>query len=234
MEAQKLARDQGSPRGSPSLLTVACVLKSGGAYDATWVERLQAGVARHLSAPYRFICLSDVEVACERIPLRHDWPGWWSKLEMFRLEGPVLYLDLDTAVVGDLCDIAEQATRPEFTALRGFYSEAWVGSGLMAWNIGLRHLYEKFAAGADGYIAKYRTRGDQAFIMDHEPNIVRWQDRLPGQIVSYKAHVRARQNARESGDGAIPSNARVVCLHGVPKFYDMPQTDPVRQAWEAA
>lgn len=215
------------------MLTAACVLKSGGAYDATWVDRLKAGVARHLTG-HRFVCLSDVDVPCERIPLKHGWPGWWSKLEMFRLEGPVLYLDLDTAIVGGLSDIASQATKPEFTALRDFYSEAWVASGLMAWNIGLRHLYETFAVDPDKFVSKYHTRGDQAFIMDHAKNIVRWQDRLPGQVVSYKAHVRTRQNARESGNGDIPSDARVVCLHGIPKFHDMPESDPVRKVWEAA
>lgn len=216
------------------MLTVACVLRTGGVYDATWVDRLRNGVARHLPTKYRFVCLSDVAVPCERIPLKHNWPGWWSKLEMFNLDGPVLYLDLDTAIVGDLADIAEQAERKEFTALRDFYAEAWVGSGLMAWNIDLRHLYEKFAADPDDYMAKYGTRGDQAFIMDHAGKIVRWQDRLPGQVVSYKAHVRVAQNTRESGNGDIPQNARVVCLHGRPKFSEMNASDPVRLSWEAA
>lgn len=215
------------------MLNVACVLRSGGAYDATWVDRLKSGVTRYLPISHRFVCLSDVDVPCERMPLKHDWPGWWSKLEIFRLDGPVLYLDLDTAIVGGLSDIAAQAMRPEFTALRDFYSESWVGSGLMAWNVDMKHLSATFAADPNGYIAHYRTRGDQAFIMDHAKNITRWQDRLPGQIVSYKAHVRARQNAREGGDGNIPSNARVVCLHGMPKFDDMPEMDPVRQAWVA-
>ena len=32
------------------MLTVACVLKSGGIYDASWVARLKAGVAKHLPA----------------------------------------------------------------------------------------------------------------------------------------------------------------------------------------
>nr|WP_145924153.1 hypothetical protein [Halomonas elongata] len=36
-------------------------------------------------------------------PLAHGWPGWWSKLELFRPHGgDLLYLDLDTVVRGDL------------------------------------------------------------------------------------------------------------------------------------
>lgn len=216
------------------MLTVACVLKSGGAYDAIWVQRLKAGVARHLPTDHRFVCLSDVDVPCERIPLKHDWPGWWSKLEMFRLEGPVLYLDLDTAIVGDLGDIVRQASEFEFTALRDFYREKGIGSGVMGWNIPMNALYEKFNEDASGFMTKYGTRGDQAFIEDHAKEVVRWQDQLPGQIVSYKAHVRAATNIRESGTGSIPNNARVICLHGRPKFTDMAALDPVRQVWEAA
>src|SRR6185369_16858814 len=103
------------------MLTVACVLKSGGIYDATWVSRLRDGVARHLPVDHRFVCLSDIEVPCERIPLEHDWPGWWSKIELLKLPS-VLFFDLDTAIVGSLDDIARHALRTDFTMLRDFYA----------------------------------------------------------------------------------------------------------------
>jgi len=58
------------------MFTVICVLRSGGQYDAEWVRKLRDGVKRNLARPHRFVCLSDVDVPCERIPLQHDWPGW--------------------------------------------------------------------------------------------------------------------------------------------------------------
>src|SRR6185437_8074786 len=65
-------------QGSQStMLTVACVLKSGGVYTPEYVERLRSGVGQHLDH-YKFVCLSDVDVP-DRIPLENDWPGWWSK-----------------------------------------------------------------------------------------------------------------------------------------------------------
>lgn len=208
------------------MVTVACVLKAGGIYTPEWVARLNAAVTRHLPIDYRFVCLSDVDVPCERIPLEHGWPGWWAKLELFRLPGPVLYLDLDTAIVGDLSDIAAQADHCEFTLLRDFYRGGdGLGSGLMGWNIDVSRIYDQFAVDPVGWQQRIRG-GDQAFIEQavNFRGVARWQDRLPGQVVSYKVHCRC----------GIPSNARVVCLHGAPKFGDMPADDAVRQAWERA
>src|SRR6185437_3375269 len=116
------------------MLTVACVLRSGGLYDAEWVAKLQRGVARHLTLPYRFVCFSDCPVPCERIPLRHDWPGWWSKLEIFSqpIEGTTLYFDLDTVVVGSLDRIAAYPHR--FTMCHEYYRQHLLCSTAMAWS----------------------------------------------------------------------------------------------------
>ncbi|MBB6413742.1 hypothetical protein [Mesorhizobium sangaii] len=44
----------------------------------------------------------------ELIPLRHGWPGWWAKMELFRpeLRDDWLVFDLDTSIVGSLADMA--------------------------------------------------------------------------------------------------------------------------------
>jgi hypothetical protein len=207
------------------LLTVACTLKSGGIYTAAWVEKLRASVAEHLPLPHRFLCMSDVDCP-DRIPLAHDWPGWWSKVEAFRIRGPVLFFDLDTAIVGDLTPFAEQAERGEFTVLRDFYRPDGFGSGVMAWNVTQLNLYRNFADNPEFWMRKIGGRGDQGFIEEvaYLPSVTRWQDVLGDQVVSYKVHCRA----------GIPADARVVCLHGKPKFEDMPAGDPVRVAWEQA
>lgn len=144
---------------------------------------------------------------------------------MFTIEGPSLYIDLDTLIVGDLSDIERQAHENEFTALRDFYRYAGIGSGLMAWNISMRHFYTEFAASPEKFMQTCRHGGDQKFIENRAYNVTRWQDKLPGQVVSYKAD--------KCADGK-PSNARVVCLHGVPKFTDMPVGNWARSMWEHA
>ena len=100
------------------MINVLCVFKSGGVFGPSYPLRLAAGVRRHLPARHRFICLNDVHPEelfdtdnnIHWMPLRHGWPGWWSKVEMFRPDlerfGRFLYIDLSAVMVGDLSDIA--------------------------------------------------------------------------------------------------------------------------------
>lgn len=210
-------------------MTVACVLRSGGIYDATWVARLKACVTRHLTAPHRFLCLSDVDVPCERIPLEHDWPGWWSKVEVLNVEGPLVYFDLDTLIVGDLSDLADVAHKAHFATLRDFYRPKGLGSGVMVWSgndITPYVLADRFELSPAKWMAECHG-GDQEFIEKAAflPGVLRLQDLLPSQIVSYKADRCA---------DAAPAGARVICLHGKPKFGDMPADSWARREWEMA
>lgn len=206
------------------MVTVACVLRSGGIYNATWVERLKAGVDRNLTEPHNFVCLSDVP-APRTVPLKHGWEGWWSKMELFALHGPVLFFDLDTLIIGDLGDIVRAASGKRFVALRDFYRQGGaLGSGMMYWENDLSSIYQHFRSDPDRYMNMFRG-GDQFFIefaAGHD--VARWQDIVPGQVVSYKVHAQVQP----------PAGARVVCLHGMPKFGDMPKTSWARQLWEAA
>lgn len=197
-----------------AVLTVACVLRWGGCYTTDYVERLRDGVSKHLQEKHNFICLSDVAVSCGRIPLVHNWPGWWSKMELFKLLPPVLYFDLDTVITGDLSDIAAAAHEHPLILLRDFYREKGFGSGMMAWATDQSAIYDKFAADSQGIMGRLGGRGDQGFI---EETVARsavslWHDLLPGQVVSYKAHVRNKQ---------FPADARVVCFHGKPRPHEV-------------
>jgi hypothetical protein len=189
------------------MLTVACVLRKSPDYDVDYVEKLLAGVARHMREPYRFVCLSDVEVPCDRIPLQTNWPGWWAKIELFNLAPPVLAFDLDTIITGDLSEIAGHARRTPFTVLRDFYREKGIGSGMMAWAEPLTFVYTKFADEPRRYMREHKGHGDQGFLEQTAIKPDRWQDAVPDQVVSYKVHAK----------NGVPANARVVCFHGKPK-----------------
>lgn len=107
----------------PEPLTVVCVLRTGAyhgrCYTAEWVTRLQAMVAKNLSRPHRFVCLTDLDEidGVEVIKLRYALPGWWSKLEMFGLDvqGKCVYLDLDVLITGSLDEIAAYDAPMAFT-----------------------------------------------------------------------------------------------------------------------
>lgn len=205
------------------MLSVACVLKSGPEYRVEHVVALRDGVRRHLSLDYKFACLSDLPAASfpsdvDVIPLRHGWPGWWSKLELLapgQFDGPVFYLDLDTIVVGPLDGIV---LGHRFTVLRNFWNDKRIGSGLMAWDCDLSVIYEKFKQHPTQAMERYRTPekwGDQGFIKFHTP--IRpdlWQVRFPGAVRSYKRDHVAK--------GGISPGTRILCFHGQPRPWDVP------------
>ena len=66
-----------------------CV-KWGTKYGPEYVNRLAAGVKRHLSVcPFRFICFTENEEGLgplvEAKPLMvQDMAGWWNKISLFR------------------------------------------------------------------------------------------------------------------------------------------------------
>lgn len=213
-------------------LTVACVLRSGGDYSPAWFYALKRGLMRHMPGEYRsplhdledgtwtLVCLTDMEVGVHAIPLEHGWPGWWSKIELFRpgvFAGRVLYFDLDSLPVGDLSDVA--AYDGPFAMLASFYA-AERGckqgeSGVMAWTSGPHSeaIYE-------AYVAEPTLKGgDGPFIRSHVEHEY-LQDLYPGQLVSLKVHARS----------APPEDARVVCGHGKPRLSD-PKAGWAHCAW---
>jgi hypothetical protein len=210
-------------------LTVAC-LKWGTKYSVDYVNILHGMVQRHLSVPHRFVCLTDdpTGIACETLPIVPNLPTWWGKVTLFNhpVPGRILYLDLDTVIVGSIDEFA--AYDGPFCLIKPFYRDRGFASGVMSIGPDFgRHVWEKFARNPQAAIEFCRRHavpawnlGDQRWL---ELNIERadyWQDVLPGQLVSYKVHCAA----------GLPSGARLVCFHGKPDPHDV--ADPwVVEAW---
>lgn len=187
--------------------TVALVYRTGGDYFPEYVKRI-ADAARKGGAR-DIVCLSNTHVVqrwCDHIPLATDWPGWWSKLELFRLlSGRVVYFDLDTMIRGSIRPLLDHDHR--FTMLRGFTTGRGA-SGVMAWSGDWSHLADGFTTDRiPEYSVKGGKWGDQDWINDHlghEPDY--FQDMFPGMIASRKfSSTRARMSAR------------VVCYSGTPR-----------------
>ena len=194
------------------MISVMCVLKSGGIYDATWVSKLRNGVAHWMSQPHEFVCLSDVEVPCAQIRLKHDWPGWWSKIELFTpnvITGPTLYLDLDTIITGPLDEFTNLPY--DFAMLQNFNNPDFVGSGMMWFkDKAPEGVYEKFVQNPQQIIDHYVNAqsgsymGDQAFIHDCLEDIPRIASPA---LRSYKQHCR----------NGLPTGTSTACVHGRPR-----------------
>lgn len=224
------------------MITVACVLKSGGDYNTAYVRRLQEGVATHLSVPHRFVCLSDVDVPCERIPLVHGWPSWWAKMELFKLHGAVLYFDLDTIIIGNVDRLATHILNIQnsLIMLRGFYRQDQC-SGILGWNGDASGIFDEFK---ENYAAKAtfqqrpratymivdgrQFRGDQEWLRVYLKNMEVWlsvtmvQDIMPG-IYSYKVDIRQK--------GRIPPDAKIICFHGRPRPAELLANHELRKYW---
>jgi len=223
-------------------LTVVCVYKTDGDYDPEYVRNLQAGVGKHLTLPHRFVCLTDdlgVDF-CECIPLKHGWPGWWSKIELFRPDLSLvnaLYFDLDTVILGNIDQLAWLAFEFEFAALRGFnqrYSpggkkELNLASGVMVGDFsGQSGIYEVFAADPRKYMTRSEAgwrHGDQGFIASVIGlDVPRLQDYLPENYIVGKKITRKGR--------LIPSEARVLAWSGKPRLHEI-QEGSIIENWRA-
>lgn len=196
------------------------VLRSGGEYGPDMVARLDRQLQNTPGVnPFRTIlCLTDLPLhgdSVKTVPMQHRWPGWWSKMELCRpglWTGDMVYLDLDTVLIGDLDDIV---LRTKGTiVLRDFFELGdAIGSGFMRLSQEDRKaIWEEWIKRPDWWMEECRAGGDQKMmetvIGGHAQ---RWQDVLPGQIISYKAQM-VRKGLTEP-----PEGTRVVCFHGKPR-----------------
>jgi hypothetical protein len=206
-------------------LTVACVLRRGGlywgsregAYFAKYVRILRDSVAQHLSLPHRFVCLTDVAVPCARIDLHEFWPGGWAKLELFKrglFDGPVLYFDLATVVLGELDELARVALDGEFGAVR--HRQGGLDDAVMAWRVDCSFIHRRHAWLPEYFRYRHRAAGHRGFIEAALGRAaITWHAidaALPGAVIDY---------ADLGVGGVIPSPVRLCLFHGRPRPHEL-------------
>lgn len=160
---------------------VVTVLRSGGDFRPEHVHAMQRQVAKH-APEAEFWCLSDVKiegVMC--LPLKHDWPGWWAKIELFRLDGGFLYTDLDNVILGPIDDMFTG----KYTTQRGDWNALmYVPKG------GFPEVYEEFKHAPGEHIAangptgiQGKAFGDAGFVAARVRGQY-WEDVVPDQVVN--------------------------------------------------
>lgn len=215
---------------------VYCVLRSGGDFSIEHVWRLKRQLTTHTpgyrsavspdeGGTWSFNALTDVQN--DRVgaqPLVHSWPGWWAKLELFRPDiepgRTLLFMDLDTTIVGDVSPLWADTSRSNVT--RDFFRGRYPGRKHVVQTTLMLLTAEDRAAvwaewqdrGPESVMPRYRS--DQEFI---EPilamrDVDRFQDTHLGMVVGYKSEIR-RPGLSEPPDGA-----RVVCFHGNPRPWE--------------
>lgn len=199
-------------------MKIVTVLKTSNDYKKDYVELLYKQCQKYAPG-IEFVCISDDPSVPGYVKMEHAWPRWWPKMEIFKIQGPVLYLDLDTIIVSDLNSILENVTKYDFVAIRDFYKDRkmqrTLGSGVMAWNGDMKYLYDEFLKDPARHMQECTTSrwwGDQGFIEKTiKHHVVYWQDVFPQKLVSWKVHCR----------NGVPKDAAIIAFHGKPKPWDI-------------
>lgn len=125
----------------------------------------------------------------ECIPLKYDWPDWWSKMELFRpdIEGDFLATDLDNVFLGSLGDILSVSRYTtqlgESNALAYYLQDVRA----IIWQEWIRDP-AKWMHDFDPRYAKVRNSfGDGGFIKSLMTAEQHWEELLPNQVMNLSA-----------------------------------------------
>jgi len=205
-----------------------CVLKTGGDYTPEYVYKLRSMIKKNTKRKIHFRCLTDstaLKLAPEEvIPLRNNWPGWWSKIELFRHgifpdSRQVVYFDLDTVILKSIDSLFKPFSG--FRMLDNFRGSTFLMSGIMTWDCDLSFIYEKLRNKKAPRFSKAGGDliGDQTFIEKTyksatRKNPIKIQESL--SVISYKRDF-LMNDYKHNG-------AQVICFHGQPRPHEVNDT----------
>jgi hypothetical protein len=205
-----------------SIPTIACVMRTGGIYTPKYVYNLRDAINRHTSLKHNFVCLSDTPIpSVTTIPLIHKWRGWWSKIELFRpnlFPGPVITMDLDALIVGDILPLFYCSDQMTMVKERG-RNPNYFSSSCMAWTGDYSFVYENFKKSPEKYMEQFKRMpyiGDQAYI-SKELTDNKVKVRTFCQVLGYLPVVSYKRDCTK--DGRIPKHPQAcfINLGGKPK-----------------
>jgi hypothetical protein len=215
-------------------VNVLCI-KWGQKYGPQYVNTLRNMVARHLSRPHRFICLTDdangidPAIECKPIPAigfsefdeRKPWTfgHGWLKLtsfapQLYDLTGRTLFLDLDIVIVDSLDPFFDAPDA--FTVIREWDKSDGTGNtSCYLYTIGahadaLEHLKIDYPASVEA------VRNEQEFItgfLNRQGKLAYWPD---AWCRSFKRHCMRWGILGWFAPPVIPKGARIVIFHGKP------------------
>lgn len=200
--------------------TIALVLKSGGDFKIDHVKLLLPYLR-----PHNVVLLTDLPVENTDVivyRLRHDLPGWWSKMELFSPEfnfGDLLYLDLDTLVRTIPNKYFE--THKSMMLSDFFFPERPASGMMFILEQDKDKVWNTFDLFRETNMARAGSYGDQKFIGEVLPHC-RWQDSFLNEIFSYKTHVvKDKLQGRHFKGGFNAKTANVICFHGTPRPWEI-------------
>ncbi len=181
-------------------MQVVLVYKSGKKFDSDNVKVLVKALRENGNYHGIIKCLTDcpesVEDCTEPIKLIHPelW-GWWAKIERFRpglFSGPILYFDLDTAILEDIHSLIKLVkTSPQPLFLESRKNPGKLASGINSWwGDQMSDIYHSFMKAPEKYIQEHKkmpmgARGPQGFVR-RCINPPKLQDFLPDDFIIFR------------------------------------------------
>lgn len=179
----------------PECRGVIAVARSGGWVTPEYAERMHARTGA--------LILTDMQVNCPSIPLKHDWPGWWAKMEIMRpdIEGDWLYLDMDTLIPGGI-----EALKVGRLAMLGDYYRPILESGVMYLPSWARTMaWDRWTQDPAGWMRAYN--GDGPFLRDTFGHLAADLRNEVDGLHSYKVH-------------GLQPDTRLLIYHGSPRPHE--------------
>lgn len=223
----KYFRKPAKTKYSTKRISIATVFRTGGSYNESHVYHIYKSCKKNIKIPFDFYCLTDMNsnfsnAPIKKIPLVHNWPGYWSKIELFRPNvfqhnQEVLYLDLDTLITNDITDIA--SIRSKFFGMRDFNTLNLLSSAIMKFNPkDFTYIYDTFKSDPNRWM-KCKGGDQEAIhkILRIIPDYI--QDVFPRRMAEFLNHC---WNPKDKNNPVtIEEHHSVVCFHGSPKMDDL-------------
>ncbi len=205
---------------------IVFILRTGGDFKLSDAFLLATHINKYWLGTIKpnIVCFTDKVLEESRLvgitlkPLPNKvWKGWWSKMNLFhpalRSLRPFLFMDLDTAVLGDLSKlIPPEEIADKFITLEDFYRKGKIGSALM-WvpnSDKVNAIWDEWNAKPAVHITRYR--GDQNFLENVSTADGFWQQMIFDKVTSFKPNKKWLT--------VLPSEAKIVCFHGKPRIAD--------------
>lgn len=219
---------------------VILCMRWGALYPSAYVNVLYSAVQKHLSAPFRFVCLTNeadgLAQGIETYPIpdlgyseRHWRHGAWPKLSVFvpdlyGLQGRALFIDLDSVIVGGLDpffdvtgDLISIGGGPRWR--RGSVNaDPILATGVFAFEIGSQpQIVERFRVAPEAAFDRFGI--EQRFVQEH---VTSWTTWPADWVISFKRHLQQPILMDRILSPREPDpNARIVAFHGEPRPIDV-------------
>jgi hypothetical protein len=207
---------------------VVCI-SWGRKYGAPYINRLFAGVARNITPPFTFTCFCDSpdgirpEVRTEPLPeldvaMPTGTQGIWPKARLWSarlgdLAGPVLFLDLDMVIVGNMDGFFEVGAPDDVILARnqGTPFERLGQTSIFRFPVGkLLPLLERFRADPQGVADTYRF--EQRYVTREAPGGIAFWPR--GWVRHFRRDCARPFPLNYFQEPRRPADARVIIFPG--------------------